>query len=943
MVGRRATLLEREGELRALLNAVELVSDGGSSCILVEGEPGLGKTCLLDELREAASSAGLRVATARGSVLEREFAFGVARQLFEPILNTLTPEEKASLLTGAASASAVLEPPRSDQPPAGDFASLHGLYWFTANLGSERPLVLVVDDLQWADEASLRFIAYLLPRLSGLRVLLAVGMRPEDPGPLTAQIATDPSCERVRLAPLSPDGAARLLSQILPTAPETDFAVAAHAATGGNPLLLRELARVVRDRSLAPTAANAGRLSELGADAIGLRVGVLLGQLSFREGVLARAVAILGGDADLTLAADIAGLDPSEAWNAVDRLRGSGLLLTERDAPGRIRYTHSLVSSAFYERLTVSERIRGHHAAARLLAERGAPPEQITAHLLRLPTGIEPHAADILRRAAADAMRRGAPQAAVIYLRRCLEDMAGADGREARREVLADLGAACTRFDVAGAAEYLGQAMALAETPTERGAIADRLGQVLLYLNRFDDAYRAFHVGLAGLPVDEVDLHRRLRAGLLDLPVLALGWDTILAQVPDLLELPPDESLGGRAFDCLLALHEAFVCNPDGVGRAHRALAGGQLVQMMNGQSPLITSWVTLLAADDDAVLDMVDDSIAQANLHGSPMALGTAHWCRGVAWLWRGELAEAEGAFREAGDTWQFAGVSLGPPFLASFLAGALIEQGRLDEAVRVLDEVPHEQQTTYLMLDCRAQVDRLHGDHEHAAETARFAGRVGSGHGMDNPALLPWRSECALSLQALGKVDEARTCAEHELARARMWGAPRALGRALRVAGMVHDGDVRMRLLREAVDVLTGSPAKLELAKALAELGSELRRQGHRAESRRPLQEAVSLAEGCGAAPVVEAAVAELRASGARPRRSAVEGPASLTPSERRVADLAIAGASNRDIAQTLFVTPKTVEVHLGNAYRKLGIGSRHQLMAALEQNTADTPPHR
>jgi DNA-binding CsgD family transcriptional regulator len=182
------------------------------------------------------------------------------------------------------------------------------------------------------------------------------------------------------------------------------------------------------------------------------------------------------------------------------------------------------------------------------------------------------------------------------------------------------------------------------------------------------------------------------------------------------------------------------------------------------------------------------------------------------------------------------------------------------------------------------------------------------------------------------LDEREEARRLGSEEVELARQWGAPRALGKALRTAGLVEGGEAGLSLLRAAVDVLQDSPALLERARALTELGAALRRANRRAEAREPLRQGLEVAHGCGAKPLAQRAHTELVATGARPRRLALSGVEALTPSERRVADMAADGMTNRDIAQALFVTPRTVEVHLSNAYRKLGISARSQLSDAL-----------
>lgn len=200
-------------------------------------------------------------------------------------------------------------------------------------------------------------------------------------------------------------------------------------------------------------------------------------------------------------------------------------------------------------------------------------------------------------------------------------------------------------------------------------------------------------------------------------------------------------------------------------------------------------------------------------------------------------------------------------------------------------------------------------------------------------NPALIAWRSPAALALLGLGERPKALRLAAEELELARAWGAPRALGVALRTLGLIAGGKRGLTLLGEAVEVLSDSPAKLEHAKARADLGGALRRAAQRVQAREQLRRAVELARICGAIALVERAETELLASGARPRRVALSGVASLTPSERRVAELAAQGPTNREIAQTLFVTQRTVEVHLTSVFRKLDISSRVQLAAALD----------
>jgi DNA-binding NarL/FixJ family response regulator len=285
-----------------------------------------------------------------------------------------------------------------------------------------------------------------------------------------------------------------------------------------------------------------------------------------------------------------------------------------------------------------------------------------------------------------------------------------------------------------------------------------------------------------------------------------------------------------------------------------------------------------------------------------------------------------------------RIAHLDLGRPYAAAYLAEALMEQGRLAEAEAALDSVAslstRPQPGHWHWLLGRARLLLLQGQTEEGLEATLTCGQRLASHGLHNPALASWRSTAALALLSLDQREQAHTLAAEELELARRWGAPRALGLALRVTGLTEEDQQGqgLELLRQAVDVLAPCSARLEHTKALIDLGAALRRAGHRTQSRSYLRQGLNQAQLCSAIPLVNHALAELRATGARPRRTRLSGPDALTPSEHRVAQLAATGRSNRDIAQTLFITTHTVELHLTRAYRKLGITNRTHLARAL-----------
>jgi DNA-binding CsgD family transcriptional regulator/tetratricopeptide (TPR) repeat protein len=397
-----------------------------------------------------------------------------------------------------------------------------------------------------------------------------------------------------------------------------------------------------------------------------------------------------------------------------------------------------------------------------------------------------------------------------------------------------------------------------------------------------------------------------------------------------------------------LAYHDAWAGAPAAVVAplARRALAGGALLASGISPGPAVHACTVLVLADLDEPLRISEAALAEAHERGSILALAFVKMLSSHAHLSRGDLAEAEADGREARDAYEMWGATARfPALVAGFLADALREQGKLEDSAAVLERAdlgraPAETARMRILLS-RARLHFLRGDLAGGLEDIFEAGRRFEAVGGRNPAFMPWRSHAALALLQLGEQDEARRLAAEELELARIWGAPRVLGAALRAAGLAEGGEEGLALLREAVEVLTDSPAKLEHAKAHTELGAALRRSNRRSQAREQLRHALELATICGATPLAARAESELLATGARPRRVALTGVESLTPSERRVAEMAAQGPSNREIAQALFVTPKTVEVHLSSVYRKLRIGSRSQLAAALANRVADPRP--
>jgi DNA-binding CsgD family transcriptional regulator len=371
------------------------------------------------------------------------------------------------------------------------------------------------------------------------------------------------------------------------------------------------------------------------------------------------------------------------------------------------------------------------------------------------------------------------------------------------------------------------------------------------------------------------------------------------------------------------------------VRHAHAALEGRTLVRDEEAPFYLIAGLTLTIADEFDSADEIWNQAIEGARSRGSIFGFAAGSCFRAYNAFCRGALADAEADARASVDAALSHGLDAGVP--AAFLALVLLERGDVEGAAAALDRTPFGEEIPdtnhlYFLLQARGLVRARQGRHAAALDDLRELGRRHASLDGCNPASFSWRSDASLILLEGGEEDEARKLASEEVKLARAWGAPRALGKALRAAGLAAGGDRGLSFLREATEVLEHSQARLEHAYALTELGAALRRRNRRSDARDPLRRGLDLAHSCGATVLAERAHAELAATGTRPRRIALSGVDALTPSEQRVAAMAAEGMTNRDIAQALFVTPKTIEVHLSSVYRKLGISSRSQLDRAL-----------
>jgi DNA-binding CsgD family transcriptional regulator len=934
-------LLERDREMAAIAAAIAEARAGNGRLVVVEGPAGIGKSHLIAAIRAGVRAAGLDVLQASGGELEREFAHGVVRQLFEPALASATAADRAELLGGAAALAAPLfggPPPGGDGVPGpdGSFAVEHGLFWLTANLAARRPLLLAVDDLHWADAPSLRALVYVRRRLEGLPVVLLVGLRPHEPGVderLVDAVLSDPGRVVLRPRRLSSDGSARLLEATLGGPADAGFAAACHEATGGNPLLLRELALAFGAEGLAATAEHADVARRLGSQALAGRIRARLARLAPDAARLAQAAAVLGDGCDARDVATLAELDAAAAAAAAELLARTEVI--RRDPA--VAFVHPVVRAAVYTDVPPAARARAHARAARLLAAAGRPPEQVAAHAMLAPPSGDAWIVAVLREAARRALAEGAADVAVAQLERALRER---PAPEEGADVLLELGLAEAQVRAPAAIEHLADALGSCRDPQRRAHAALELARGLFAVGRAREAVELLDGTIAELEAASADLAARLEAERIGLARFSPTQHAAAVERLGRLARRPARPGPGRSAVLANLASEAARRGEDraeAVDLARRALADGTLVG--EHSSAAFTYAVQALAYADEleAAAAAYGDALAAAAAGGAISRFAFASCFRAGVALRAGALSHAEADARQALDAIDAFGLGVARFYATGFLVDALIERGELAEAAALVEATSVDAQAagSYVVhgfLDSRARLRLVQGRTAEGAEELLALGRALEGVGVRNPGIISWRSEAALALVRLGDRVEARRLAGRELELAERWGAARAIGRALRALGLATGGEDGRALIARAATVLETSAARLDHARALADLGAALRRAGRRADAREPLRMARDLAHRCGARTLADAAHGELVASGAKPRRLALTGAASLTPSERRVAEMAAGGLTNRDIAQALFVTPKTVEVHLSSSYRKLGIGARSQLPRAL-----------
>jgi DNA-binding CsgD family transcriptional regulator len=897
-------LLGRERELRAGVQALAGARAGRGRLIGLEGPSGIGKTRLLEGI--VAEASGFGVMRASGLVPERSFALGVARDLF------------ASM------------PGPGVVWPSGEMGDvIRALVQLTLDSAARTPLLIAVDDLQWADDASLRYLAQLASRVEGAPLLIVLAWRPAAPQTNEVDALLGSVGERAALAPLDEEAIAMLLEHARPN--WRRLAPAVRAASAGHAMFAVELCRsLAGDVPRSPEELIAS-IPELAPTPVARNIARQLASHGTAAGALARAIAVLGSEARLRAVASVAGLELEEAARISDQLTRAGLLASATP----LAFVAPVLRNVVYQGTAPGQRALLHLAAARALTAAGAAEETIVEHLLRSEPADDPSSARLLRRAARTASAAGDPGRATRLLARALAEPPPATERG---PILLELGLVESSLLLPDAESHLDQARR-GDGGDERSQAALALADLHLLGGRVRDAQELLELERAQLDPHDPEPDLRFAAELDACGIAAVsegreGWwrdgtagltGATPAERARLLVAAAAAALEGEPRDITVELAER--------GLAHEPLLGdGGL-----GAAASMLALSALQTVDEPSLTPArIETELTTARADGSMMRETMLLALHARALLARGALRPAEADAQRALARCRDRGLWELEPFALAVLAESLLDQGRLADAGHALEgylrsDGGPEDLGGCLLAIARGRFQAAGGESHMGIRNLLAAGSRLLRSGFRTP-VFDWRSRAGLLAHRLDHSADAVRLIDDELVLAVRLGAPRSIGTALRAKALIAPRQRQIELLEESVETLRATPAKLDCARALCELGAALRRSGSRTRGREPLQEALQLAHECGALALAQRARRELIALGARPRRHAVTGVEALTARERQASELAAQGLTNRQIAATLTVTPNTVEYHLTNAFRKLGITTRGRLAAEL-----------
>ena len=709
-----------------------------------------------------------------------------------------------------------------------EFALCHGLYWLICDLAESQPLLLIVDDLQHVDPPSLRFLLYLARRLQGLRIAIVGALR-DGASESIARLSSESGVRAIRPRGLSVDGVARFVANRLGTTPDDEFVAACSEVTGGNPFLLEQLLRAAEDEGIQPVAPAATRMRELVPDAVTHSVVDRLRREEPTVKALARAIAILGDDVELRHAAQLADIQPAEAVACADRL--VDLALLRPGAP--LTFLHPLLRSTVLADLRHAGRVTLHAKAAAVLEADGAPIAAVAAHMIELEPAGDAHVVTVLREAARQALAGGAADIAARQLLRARREPPTLADRGA---VLAELGyAASVAGDAATAAEALEASVLLATDPVER--VERRLRAFRAHF-QLDGRLDPDEILAIVADVDAVGEEPEATTQALVGDVVAAGTN-VPSLLPELgvrlqrFASAPGDTVTERMMLAALSRVACFrgESAEHAAGLAERALTGGVAPEGAEAVSRF-TALYTLIDADRlDAADEQLEATMAVSRWRGSLLGYASVVGCQALVAYQRGDITKAVADGATALQSGSLHGALI--PIVTACLVRARLAAGDVAAAAELMAPlgdfaIPDIVVFNHALV-ARAQVRFALGDLDAALSDMQLAlERVPRAVGCSR--VLPWRAIAVPMLLAAGRDEHAARVAAEDVAGAKAWGTPGALGAALVAQARCAPNAERETILREAIALLEASPARLDLADARTLLGEPETGQRHR-----------------------------------------------------------------------------------------------------------------
>jgi DNA-binding NarL/FixJ family response regulator len=915
-------LVGRKPECETLVRLAEICRDEGARLALVRGPRGIGKSALLAAAgRELGSrDVTLLLATGRAAVP----AYGSVRELFEP----LGLAAGSALLRGRAETA--LPALTSAEQPDDDYAVLSGLHRLAMNLMEDRPLVVVLDRANACDAHTLRWIDFLLRRCAERPLLVVLAWQPgvaEHADLLFAEMAVATPGATIDLAPLSAEDVVTVVERAFGRTPDPAFAEACGLITGGNPLWLHTLLASLRVRDVLPDATGLEHVGELGRQLLAGWLPDVLGRPGEPTYDVACAIAVLGPTDVRTVSRFLELPEPLVA-SEVDALRRKEVL-----AARGVGLRHGDVAGVALAGLPAGRVTELRLRAATLLHDEGRPVEEVAAQIMWLPELPEVWMFCALREAAAAAVRRGDLDAAVRYLTRVLDQVPG------HPATLLELSDVLVMMGPAAALPRLAEVADQMADIGEKAGVLCRLGMMAVAARRTEAAFDRLALFLKDSGIDG-ELRFRVHAVLL---TAGLDRAASTAQVVRRYRVSPQrvpntasgrlvagvaaqaEMLAGESVESALALARLGLV-PETTTHAGPALAAAAVLGECGEPAealPALERLITTGGADD------------ASDIHALALATRARLLDR------TGDLAKAEADARAALDVVERARQPVDAALPHLSMASILLKQGNVaaaEEHLNLMGE-PRFGWTSGPVQIVKAEVLRSRGDLAGALELLLECGRELTSAGIHNPVWAPWWLDAVCLLVALERRKEAAELAELGAGRAKRWDTPEARGLALMARGMVVGGAAAAEALGAAVTELAASSARPLQVRAVRMLGEVCLSDGDAKAAREHLRTAVNLAIRMGDRAAAAEARELLVLAGGRMPKLGVRPADALSGRERRVAELAAAGATNREIAEKLFVTVRTVESHLSNVYRKLGVELRADLVAALETSRRTT----